>query len=93
MADFLAEGYTPPLDEAALTKLVARLEAAAVAISKDGSHVRYVRSIHIPGDETCFHLFEAESAQVVQRAGRSAGVGFDRIAEAVEPVTSKGGER
>ena len=53
--------------------------------------MRYVRSIHIPEDETSFHLFEAESAHFVHRAGRRAGVGFDRIAEGVEPVTSKGG--
>jgi Protein of unknown function (DUF4242) len=93
MADFLAEGYTPRLDEVALAKLVARLEAAAQAMSEDGSSVRYVRSIHIPEDETCFHLFEAESAQIVERAGRHAGLGFDRIAEAVGPVAAKGGVR
>jgi hypothetical protein len=92
MADFLVEVYTPRLDGAALAKLVARLEAAAEAMSAE-IPVTYLRSIHVPEDETCFHLFEAESAEVVYEAGRRAGLTFDRVAAAVEPVTSEGGAR
>jgi hypothetical protein len=92
MADFLAEVYTPRLDGAALAKLVARLKAAAEAMSAE-IPVTYLRSIHLPEDETCFHLFEAESAEVVYEAGRRAGLTFDRVAAAVEPVTSEGGAR
>jgi hypothetical protein len=93
MADFLVEVYTPKLDEAALAKLITRLEAAVEAMSAEGSRVRYLRSIHVPEDETCFHLFESESAEVVWEAGRRAGLTFDRVAAAVEPVTSEGGAR
>jgi hypothetical protein len=93
MAEFLVEVYTPRLDEAALAKLVARLEAATEAMSVDGFRVRYVRAIHVPKDETCFHLLEAESADVVSEAGRRAGLTFDRVTEAVEPITSEGGAR
>jgi len=92
MADFLVEVYTPRLDEAALAKLVARLETAAEAMSAE-IPLTYLRSIHVPEDETCFHLFEAKSAEVVREAGRRAGLTFDRITEAVEPVTSEGGAR
>ncbi|MEX0817838.1 MAG: nickel-binding protein [Gaiellales bacterium] len=92
MADFLAEVYTPRLDGAALAKLVARLEAVAETMSAE-TPVTYLRSIHVPEDETCFHLFEAESAEVVYETGRRAGLTFDRVAAAVEPVTSKGGAR
>jgi len=92
MADFLAEVYTPRLDGAALAKLVARLKAVAETMSAE-TPVAYLRSIHVPEDETCFHLFEAESAEVVYEAGRRAGLTFDRVAEAVEPVTSEGGAR
>ena len=74
MADFLVEVYTPRLEEAALATLVARLEAAAEAISTEGSRVTYLRSIHVPEDETCFHLFEAESAEIVREAGRRAAL-------------------
>ena len=92
MADFLAEVYTPRLDGAALAKLVARLKAAAEAMSAK-IPMTYLRSIHVPEDETCFHLFEAESAEVVYEAGRRAGLTFDSVAAAVEPVTTEGGAR
>jgi Protein of unknown function (DUF4242) len=92
MADFLVEVYTPRLDRAALAKLVARLKDVVEAMSAE-IPVTYLRSIHVPEDETCFHLFEAESAEVVFEAGRRAGLTFDRVAAAVEPVTSEGGAR
>ena len=92
MADFLVEVYTPRLDEAALANLVARLKVVVEAMSAE-IPVTYVRSIHVPEDETCFHLFEAESAEVVDEVGRRAGLTFDRVAAAVEPVTSEGGAR
>ena len=92
MAEFLVEVYTPKLAEGALMKLVARLERAAEAMSAE-IPVTYVRSIHVPEDETCFHLFEAESADVVIEAGRRAGLTFDRVTAAVEPVSSEGGAR
>lgn len=92
MADFLVEVYTPRIDGAALAKLVAQLKAATEAMPAE-IPVTYLRSIHVPEDETCFHLFEAESAEIVCQAGRRAGLTFDRVTEAVEPVTSEGGAR
>jgi hypothetical protein len=92
MADFLVEVYTPRLDRAALAKLVTQLKAVVEAMSAE-IPVTYLRSIHVPEDETCFHLFEAESAEVVYEAGRRAGLTFDRVAAAVEPVSSEGGAR
>jgi hypothetical protein len=85
MADFLVEVYTPRLDEAALATLVARIEAAAEAISTEGSPVTYLRSIHVPEDETSFHLFEAESAEVVCEAGRRAALFAEGRGGFVEP--------
>ena len=93
MADFLVEAFAPSLDDVALAELVARLEATAEARSADGPLVRYRRSIHVPKDETCFHLFEAASAEAVREAGRRAGLEFDRVTAAVDPDTSKGEER
>ena len=49
----------------------------------DGSSVRYLRSILIPGDETCLHLVEADSVEQVAEAFRQAGLEADRIVEAV----------
>ena len=74
MTGFLVEVYTPA--------------AAALAEIRELSSVakpaRYVRSIVVPGDETCFHLFEAASAEVVLEASRRAGITPQRIVEAEE---------
>jgi len=48
----------------------------------DGT-VRYLRSILIPGDETCLHLVEADSLEQVADAFEQAGLRADRIVEAV----------
>jgi hypothetical protein len=74
VAEFLVELY------------VSRAGAPGVdaeALSRIGPAVRYVRSILIPEDETCFLLFEAASIDDVREAARIAGLPIDRISEAV----------
>ena len=41
------------------------------------------RTVFVPGDETCFFLFEAGSASDVERALDLAGVGYERVVPAV----------
>ena len=72
MPEYLVELYS-----------VADPDAAALARLGDGTTVRYVRSILIPGDETCLHLVEADSAEQVAEAFERAGLQADRIVEAV----------
>ena len=52
-------------------------------VSATATAVRYLRSIVIPGDETCLHLVEADSAEEVAEAFERAGLQADRIVEAV----------
>jgi hypothetical protein len=47
--------------------------------TREGRPVRYVRSIFLPGDETCLDLYVASSAEAVGEATRRAGVSYDRI--------------
>ena len=51
------------------------------------AHVRYVHTIFVPEDETCLHLFEADSEADVWAVTRRAGLEVDRVlqAEQVEP--------
>ena len=72
MPEYLVELYT-----------VADPDPAALAHLGDGTAVRYLRSILIPGDETCLHLVEAGSAEHVADAFEQAGLAADRIVEAV----------
>ena len=46
---------------------------------REGQPVRYVRSLFVPGDETCLDLFVASSAEAVGEATRRAGVSYERI--------------
>ena len=57
-------------------------DSAALARLGDRSTVRYLRSILIPGDETCLHLVEAASAERVAKAFEQVGLPADRIVEA-----------
>ena len=73
MPEYLVELYS----------VTANPDSAALASLGDGNTVRYLRSILIPGDETCLHLIEAESIEHVAEAFEHAGLEVDRIVEAV----------
>ena len=78
MARYLVEVYVPNCGDA-----LARTRAVATTLAHTRG-VRYVRAILIPQDETCFHMLEAASADMVDAAASEASVAVERIAEAVE---------
>lgn len=62
--------------------------AAAEELTRRGTAVRYCRSIFVPADETCFVLFEAESADAVRDAATLAALPCGRVS-AVYPQASE----
>ena len=84
MPSYLVETYVPRsrAQDARITGRRARLIAEQLA--REGSTVRYVRTTFLPDDETCFHLFEASSEEVVDEVCRLAGISSMRIVAAVE---------
>ena len=66
-----------------LEEIEARLRTAAAELSDSGTPVRYVRSILVPEDETCFHLLDGPSSEAVAETARRAGISTPRITEAV----------
>ena len=74
MAEFLVELYVARGDSAAVEGGAERARAAAEKLTDEGEAIRYVRAIFVPEDETCFFLYEAESADVVREATRRAGL-------------------
>lgn len=76
MRRFLVEVYAPGTSK--LSELAASARAAA-----DG--MDYVRSIFVPEDEVCFHVFDGESAEVLLHAFAGA-----RIVQAVEEAQGAG---
>ena len=83
MAEFLVELYVPRADAAAVTRGAERTRRVAEAMTLDGTPVRYLQSIFVPDDETCFFLYEAVSADAARRAALGAALTVDRVAEAV----------
>ena len=84
MPSYLVEVYLPQsrADEARATGHRAR--AAAEQLSREGVPIRYVRTTFLPDDETCFHLFEAASAEVFEEASSRAQLGRARVVLAIE---------
>jgi Protein of unknown function (DUF4242) len=83
IASYVVEAYIPQLSREELRSFEQRLRRAAELVSRKGTPVEHLRSVHIPADETCFHFFEAVSADAVAATGKQAGLAFDRIAEAL----------
>ena len=83
MPSYLVEGFLPRSRATELSDAVARVRAAAEALSAEGTPVRHVRSSFLPADELFLHVLEAESFEAVREATRRADVAPERIAESV----------
>jgi hypothetical protein len=81
VAQFLLELYVSRVEgDAAVERDAAQARLGAEALTQEGRPVRYLRSIFLPEEETCFFLFEAESAEDVEEAARRASLAVDRAA-------------
>jgi Protein of unknown function (DUF4242) len=76
MRTYLVEAYVTRLDESRRRQLATAARAAAESTSL----VRYLGSMFVPEDETCFHLLQAPSREAI---GGSA-LAFERIVEVIE---------
>jgi hypothetical protein len=57
-----------------LQAVSARARTAAEAMRREGTPVRFLRSIFVPETDTCFLLYEAPTAGAVREAAGRAGV-------------------
>jgi len=83
VATFLVELYLSRDDAAAVEHGAAAARVAAEQLTREGTPVRFLRSLFVPEDETCFHVYEAASAEAVREAARRASLPFERITEAL----------
>jgi hypothetical protein len=74
VARYVVEVYAPNLAEGGLAELASRAQAASRELTRAGTEVRYLRTVLVPEDETCFHHFEGSSADAVRRASERAGL-------------------
>ncbi len=84
MPRFLVESYAAVSPDA-FGEACERARLTAQA----GAGVHYVDTTYLPGDETVFHLFDAPSVEALDKAGRQAGLQFERIVQALTDVTDQ----
>lgn len=66
-----------------MQELGARARRASEQMQSEGRRIRFVRSVFVPEDETCFCLYEATSAADAREAARRAALPCDGVAEAI----------
>jgi hypothetical protein len=77
---YLAEFYLPG-GVSSISELACRARAAAPPAGAGSAGL--VLAIHVPDDETCFALYDAQAADAVMSAGARAGIAFERVAAAI----------
>jgi hypothetical protein len=83
MPSYLVETFLPRGAAGERHVREARARSAAGAVTREGTHVRFEGSIHIPEDEICFFAFEAPSGSDAAVAAHRAGLEPLRVVEAV----------
>ncbi len=84
MPSYIVETYVPRARSRDADAGRRRARAAAEVLAGEGTAIRYIRSTHLPDDETCFHLVEAPSQADVDELCRRADLAHARIVLAVE---------
>jgi Nickel responsive protein SCO4226-like len=82
MSEYLVEAYVSRVAAGAAPGFE-DLSLAADELTREGKQVRFLRSIFVPEDETCFYLYQAPSIDAVREAAARAGLDYERVTEAV----------
>jgi hypothetical protein len=83
MREFVVEQYLGAACSQVAADRAGAARLAAEQLTSEGTPVQFVRSIFIPEDETCIHLYRAESVDAVRAVAARALLAIERIAEAV----------
>jgi hypothetical protein len=82
VAEFLIESYVARTDGVVVERSEERVRIAAEELTRQGTPVRFLRSIFVPEDETGFYLCEAASVEAVRELASRAALPFERVVEA-----------
>ena len=66
-----------------------RARSAAETMTREGTRVRFERSIHVPEDEICFFTFTAASGREATLVAERAGLEPLRVVEAISSGKEK----
>jgi hypothetical protein len=80
---YLVETFLPRSAPNGWASRERRARSAAAELSRQGVGIRFDRTVHVPGDEICFFIFEAASSSEVALVAQRAGLDPIRVVEAV----------
>jgi hypothetical protein len=80
---YLVETYLARGGAGERTTRERRARTAAKELTREGTRVRFDRSIHVPEDEICFFVFDAASGRNAALAAERAELDPIRVVEAV----------
>lgn len=83
MSDYLVEVYFSRSSAMGAEQGCADVSRAAEQLTREGTQVRFVRSILVPEDETCFYFFQAQTRAAVYETVSRAGLSAERVLKAV----------
>jgi predicted peroxiredoxin len=84
MTVYAVERALPGITMEGLAGAQAAAIGAAERSSAEGTKVRYLRSVFLPGDARCLCLFEAPDADAVRRVNDAAGLPYTAVSEAMD---------
>lgn len=84
MPRYVAELYLSQIGSEGLRDAAIRARVAADELNRDGAPIRYLRALFLGEDETCFHLYEADTAELVREASSRAEIPVERIVETID---------
>jgi hypothetical protein len=86
---YLAETFLARGDAGERAARERRARSAADELMREGTRVRFDRSISVPEDEICFFVFDAPSVPEAALAAQRAGLDAFRVVEAISSERSR----
>lgn len=83
MPQYVVERHLPNFTGEQVAAAAKRAKETTSEMTREGTPVRYLRSIFIPGEDKCYCLFEGESADLVRLANQRAELPVESISEAL----------
>ncbi len=89
MPQYVVERHLPNFTGEQVAAAAKRAKEATSEMTREGTPVRYMRSIFIPGEDKCYCLFEGASADAVRQANKRAELPVESISEALSITTEE----
>ncbi len=89
MPQYVVERHLPNFTGEQIAAAAKSAKESSSEMTREGTPVRYLRSIFIPGEDKCFCLFEGENADSVLEANRRAELPVQKISEALSITTEE----